>query len=236
MNEEEYQKWSNDKTINPKTKRKLKFGTRTYKKIQKLYEDYDLTKEIITCHSCFNDVDPITLEKFEDKEQKYKLIMINKQNNKFHCYETSSFVKYIIDGNIKDPLDPSYTITQEDLKQVETKMNFPNKTKNKLPTFKLELLIINIDIFFQILILRKKKIVIDCGFFPSYIFIDENVNSFEMIHKVITLWNKSKLISYNPLRCCLEEFCQQPEYWFRDNTLDIEKFKAFDNKLNELLL
>ena len=45
--EEYYKKWLNDKTINPKTNKKIKYGTRTYNKIQKLFDNYILEKEII---------------------------------------------------------------------------------------------------------------------------------------------------------------------------------------------
>lgn len=241
LSEEEYQRWFKDKNINPKTNRQIKWGSRTFKKIQSAFENHDLSKTIKPCELCFNDVDPLTFEQFSDKQKKYELIMIGdaSPSGKFHCYETKSFLNYAStmlkkDGFVKNPLNPSYYLTAADFDQIEKKGKFINP-RVKLPKTQSELIILNSGSFFHVL-LKCKKMVYDCGFFPSFVQIDEEKNSLKMLYKIMWLWDNSKLLlSLHPFKCCLEEFCQPQTFWLKpDGSFNEPLFLSFMKKLNNL--
>lgn len=242
LSEEEYQRWFENKNINPKTNRRIKFGSRTFKKIQTAFQNYDLSKSIKPCELCYNNNDPLTFDVFPEKLKKYEIIMLNDGNNtsdKYHCYLTRHFVDYVStmlkrDGFVKNPLNPSYYLTATDFQQIEKKIKIINP-KMKLPKLKSELIILNNGSFFR-LFLKCKKMIYNCGFFPSFVRIDEENNSLKMLYKIMWLWDNSKLlISFQPLKFCLDEFCQLQTFWLKkDGSFNEDIFIKFVKKLNEL--
>ena len=172
--------WSQNKTYNVITKRKIKANTLKYKLFEKKYNEY--FPNMYSYIDSIEDRDPISLEIFWIEEKGIKKMIyknlndlyIYRENNIVHCFELSS-LQYMKQYNIyyhpitMDTL-PQYIFDNITINIIEKQISIENKAKNIFN------LLSNISIFIDsIHFLKLKDKMVDKLYYETYSFYQENI-------------------------------------------------------------
>ena len=170
------------KILNPLTQRCVKIDGVIGKKIlaAKTKSKVDILESLK--NTCNNDADPISMDAFADMtvDQLNSLVKIGKGlkkncyllDNIYQMYKTAVLSK----KTIRDPMDPSHTLTQTEIDDINAKMKFlnPNHVPPKyiLPKpypagYTLVIQIVN-DMF-TIKVMNGTKVIHDFGVVPAWI-------------------------------------------------------------------
>uniref|UniRef100_A0A6C0JSJ7 Uncharacterized protein n=1 Tax=viral metagenome TaxID=1070528 RepID=A0A6C0JSJ7_9ZZZZ len=219
ITEEDCIRWKTNNKVNPKTNRKIQFGKKTFCKVDKAITKYEMNK-LFNLSTSYNKEDPITLEEFTTTLKNYEIVMIDKKNDKFHCFLIETFLEYvnknINNERIINPLNPSYFLDKNDFDQIKTKIKYLNP-KLKLISSKMDFFIgkyAYFELTFYLILIFCKGVIYECGVFPAC-----EPECEDMLHKLYTSFRNDKIIlSYNPFLCISKHFCRDEQFWCDFNT------------------
>jgi hypothetical protein len=201
---------------------------------------------------CWNTEDPITFEDLTNKSID-EMIMIpsSHKKKKNHCFLVESLFQWYTtqDGPIKNPLDPSRILTDDEIYELIEKMT---KINPKMVTnlHKFEFIIKGDDLpvnntiheFYHLYIIHKIKGTTggggqtkdDLGVIP--VMEEGDISSLLTIDKLEELWDTNRLFWPDTSLCCRIQLKFKPEDWFdRNGTFDEDLFLALEREIDRHL-
>lgn len=240
------------KVLNKQTGRYVKASSKLGKSILALEPKIDKESLLTTLHQrCNNTFDPISLQEFSDMtiQELSSIIEIGNEpkKNGYLLVNIYEVYKTAVQSNKlpKDPMNPSHTLTLEEIDVINTKMREINQ-KYKPPIYKqpppypdgYSLIIEQFPLqnsFFQIHIQYNDDIAFDLGLIPGWVESSHtgsaDYTTGVLLSNIHDLWDKRILMKQNCQSCLNVGLKKHIRYWTRYDWKD--KFIALCDIIKE---
>ena len=181
---------------------------------------------------CHNDADPITMDNFEDMslEDLQNLVLIGLGEKK-NCYVLENIYqvyKTAVESKkpVKDPMDPSYELTEAEIKTINKKMKAkdpsykPPKYVSPKPYPKGYELVIDYSPIYQgyftIKVMKNTHVKFDLGLLPGWVESNHtksaDYTTGVLLANIRELWEKKKFMD-GITHCCNVNLRKNYSYW-----------------------